>query len=98
MNSVGKGNAFPSALQAFWFAIIRSEGKKSAQKFAGEYAGDGYSTFVSRYFRGETPFRRLKKRVKEAGSEKWSCSVICEMVRLELRSRKEASMSSIWLM
>ena len=35
MNFVGKGNAFPSALQAFWFAIIRSEGKKSAQKFAG---------------------------------------------------------------
>ncbi len=35
MNFVGKGNAFPSSLQAFRFAIIRSKGKKSAQKFAG---------------------------------------------------------------
>ena len=90
MNFGGKGKAFLSALQAFWFAIIRRRGEKSVQKFAEGPYGASYSTFVSRYFRGEMPFKRLKKRVNEAGSEKCSCSVICAMVWLELRNRNEA--------
>ena len=46
MNFVGKGNAFPSSLQAFRFAIIRSEGKKSAQKFAGGKAASRFKSLA----------------------------------------------------
>ena len=50
-----------------------------------------------RYSRGERPFVRRKNLLSEGVSAKWRRSAICWMLRLDVRSRKDASIMSIWL-
>ena len=50
-----------------------------------------------RYSRGERPFMRRKNLLSEEVSAKWRRSAICWMLRLDVRSRKDASIMSIWL-
>ena len=62
-----------------------------------------YIVFISYYFSilyrlGFMPFMRRKNLLKDGVSAKWSRSAIWVMLIGEVRSRKEASITIIWLM
>ena len=53
--------------------------------------------YDSLYSLGDWPFILEKNLLKEGVSAKWRRSPICAILKFDVRSRKEASTISIWL-
>ena len=70
--------------------------------FHGETPTDklefGHFYFCFLYSFGDRPFSLEKNLLKEGVSAKWRWSAIWVMLSTEVCNRKEASISSIWLM